>query len=93
MQELKQENAGKNKAESSCPFVRAFPGAAQNANRREVFLKAPEGKAKLWGGEFWGKRYFVNTAGQHGSEKVIAEYLAFAVMKSTTAFGSFGASG
>ena len=43
---------------------------------REVFAKAPEVKDKLWGGEFWGKGYFVNTVGQHGSEKVIAAYVA-----------------
>ena len=42
---------------------------------REVFAKAPEVKKKLWGGEFWGKGYFVNTVGQYGSEKVIAEYV------------------
>ena len=42
---------------------------------REVFAQAPEVKRKLWGGEFWGKGYFVNTVGQHGSEKVIAEYV------------------
>ncbi len=33
---------------------------------REVFVQALEVKAKLWGGEFWGKGYFVNTVGQHG---------------------------
>ena len=43
---------------------------------REVFAKAPEVKKQLWGGEFWGKGFFVNTVGQHGSEKVIAEYVA-----------------
>ena len=42
---------------------------------REVFAGAPEVKEKLWGGEFWGKGYFVNTVGQHGSEKVIAAYV------------------
>ena len=42
---------------------------------REVFAQAPEVKRKLWGGEFWGKGYFVNTVGQHGSEQVIAEYV------------------
>ena len=35
---------------------------------REVFAKAPEVKGKLWGGEFWGKGYFVNTVGQHGGD-------------------------
>jgi len=43
---------------------------------REVFVKVPEVKEKLWGGEFWGKGYFVNTVGQHGSESVIAAYVA-----------------
>jgi REP element-mobilizing transposase RayT len=42
---------------------------------REVFAKVPEVKRQLWGGEFWGKGYFVNTVGQHGSEKVIAAYV------------------
>ena len=42
---------------------------------REVFAKAPEVKQKLWGGAFWGEGYFVNTVGQHGSEKVIAAYV------------------
>ena len=43
---------------------------------REVFGKVPGVKEKLWGGEFWGKGYFVNTVGQHGSESVIAAYVA-----------------
>jgi REP element-mobilizing transposase RayT len=42
---------------------------------REVFSQCPEVKTQLWGGEFWGKGYFVNTVGQHGTEKKIAEYV------------------
>ena len=42
---------------------------------REVFEKAPEVKRLLWGGEFWGKGYFINTVGPYGSEKVIAQYV------------------
>jgi putative transposase len=42
---------------------------------REVFAKALEVKRQLWGGAFWGEGYFVNTVGQHGSEKVIAAYV------------------
>ena len=42
---------------------------------REVFVKCPEVKAQLWGGEFWGKGYFTNTVGQHGTEKKIADYV------------------
>jgi len=47
----------------------------KSVTAREVFTRVPEVKSKLWGGEFWGKGYFVNTVGQHGSEKVIAEYV------------------
>ena len=43
---------------------------------REVLAKAPAVKQKLWGGEFWGEGDFVNTVGQHGSERVIAAYVA-----------------
>ena len=42
---------------------------------REVLALVPEVKKKLWGGEFWGKGYFVNTVGQYGNEKVIAAYV------------------
>ena len=64
-------------------LVQSVPGysptkivqTVKSVTAREVFAKAPEVKMKLWGGEFWGKGYFVNTVGQHGSEKVIAEYV------------------
>ncbi|WP_245553533.1 IS200/IS605 family transposase [Echinicola vietnamensis] len=42
---------------------------------REVFQHCPEVKKQLWGGEFWGKGYFVNTVGQHGTEEKIANYV------------------
>ncbi len=42
---------------------------------REVFSKDSGVKDLLWGGEFWGKGFFMNTVGQHGSESVIAEYV------------------
>ena len=34
---------------------------------REVFGKVPGVKEKLWGGEFWGKGYFVNTVDNTGA--------------------------
>ena len=40
---------------------------------REVFKQCPEVKRQLWAGEFWGKGYFVNTVGQHGTENVISK--------------------
>ena len=42
---------------------------------REVFRRCPGVKKQLWGGEFWGKGYFVNTVGQHGTEQMIAKYV------------------
>ena len=42
---------------------------------REVFSRCPEVKEQLWGGEFWGKGYFTNTVGLHGTEKKIANYV------------------
>lgn len=42
---------------------------------RQIFEKAPQVKKILWGGNFWTAGYFVNTVGQHGNEKVIANYV------------------
>ena len=42
---------------------------------REVFKHCPEVKKQLWGGEFLGKGYFVDTVGQHGTENKIAKYV------------------
>ena len=47
----------------------------KSVTAREVFKRTPEVRRELWGGEFWGKGYFINTVGQHGSEKVIAAYV------------------
>lgn len=41
----------------------------------EVFRRCPEVKKQLWGGEFFGKGYFVNTVGQHGTENKISQYV------------------
>jgi REP element-mobilizing transposase RayT len=42
---------------------------------REMFLKMPEIKKQLWGGEFWSKGYFVSTVGKHGNETKTAAYV------------------
>ena len=42
---------------------------------REVFRQCPQIKEKLWGGEFFGKGYYTNTVGQHGTENMIANYV------------------
>ncbi|MCF8383082.1 MAG: IS200/IS605 family transposase [Chlorobium sp.] len=42
---------------------------------REIFIKHPEVKRQLWGGEFWSKGFYVNTVGRHGDENTIKEYV------------------
>ena len=42
---------------------------------REIFRRIPSVKEKLWGGEYWTKEYFMNSVGQSGNEKTIAEYV------------------
>lgn len=42
---------------------------------REVFLKFPEVKKELWGGNFWTSGYYANTVGQYGNAEVIKRYV------------------
>jgi putative transposase len=42
---------------------------------REIFLKVPSVKKKLWGGEFWTNGFFVTTVGEHANEDVIRQYI------------------
>ncbi len=42
---------------------------------REIFMRHPEVKKKLWGGEFWSDGFFVNSVSKFGSEEVIRKYI------------------
>ena len=42
---------------------------------REIFVKHPEVKKKLWGGEFWTDGHFISTVSKHGNEYVITNYV------------------
>jgi REP element-mobilizing transposase RayT len=42
---------------------------------RKIFESNPEVKKALWGGSFWTAGYYVGTVGEHGTEKVITEYI------------------
>jgi REP element-mobilizing transposase RayT len=42
---------------------------------KKIFEEHPEVKKALWGGKFWTAGYYVGTVGEHGTEKVIAEYV------------------
>lgn len=42
---------------------------------KEIFLKCPQVKKQLWGGEFWTDGYYVCTVGQHGTEDTVRKYI------------------
>jgi REP element-mobilizing transposase RayT len=42
---------------------------------KQIFLKYPEVKKKLWGGQFWSSGYFISTVGKHGNEETIMNYV------------------
>ena len=42
---------------------------------KQIFMKNPEVKKQLWGGEFWSDGFFVNTVSKHGGEKTISNYV------------------
>jgi len=42
---------------------------------KQIFIKNPEVKKQLWGGEIWTDGFFVNTVSQYGNEEIIQKYL------------------
>ena len=42
---------------------------------KQIFIKHPEVKKQLWGGEFWSDGYFVSTIGKHANEQIIQNYV------------------
>jgi putative transposase len=42
---------------------------------KEIFLRNPEVKEFLWGGQFWTKGYYINTVGLHSNEEQIKKYV------------------
>ena len=47
----------------------------KSVTAREIFVKCPQVKKKLWGGEFWTDGYYVSTVGRHGDEETIRKYV------------------
>ena len=41
----------------------------------EIFKRVPTVKRQLCGEEFWTKRYFISSIGQHGDEDTIKNYV------------------
>lgn len=42
---------------------------------REIFVRIPDVKKQLWGGEFWSDGYFMSTVGKNATETVIQQYV------------------
>jgi REP element-mobilizing transposase RayT len=42
---------------------------------KEIYKQMPEVKKQLWGGEFWSDGYYISTAGAHGTEEIIKQYV------------------
>ena len=42
---------------------------------RKILEGNPEVKKALWGGKFWTSGFYIGTVGEHGTEKVITEYI------------------
>jgi putative transposase len=42
---------------------------------RELFKALPKLRKRLWGGEFWTERYFVETVAQRGSWTALLRYV------------------
>jgi len=42
---------------------------------KEIFLRHPEVKEVLWGGNFWTSGFYANTVGRYGNEKAIRDYV------------------
>ena len=48
---------------------------------KQIFASNPDVKSMLWGGSFWTSGFYINTVGQYGNEKVIADYVKQQGMK------------
>lgn len=52
-------------------FVRLY----KSITAKQIFLKFPEVKKDLWGGEFWTDGYYVATVGERGNWSVVERYV------------------
>ena len=52
-------------------FVRLY----KSITAKQIFLKFPEVKKDLWGGEFWTDGYYVSTVGNRGNWQAVQNYV------------------
>jgi putative transposase len=53
--------------------VKSLKGACA----RSIFMKYPEVKRELWGGEFWEDGYFARTVGDKVTKDIIKKYIKY----------------
>lgn len=49
----------------------------KSVSAREIFVRYPEVKRELWGGEFWEDGYFVRTVGDKVTSAMIKRYIQY----------------
>ena len=49
----------------------------KSVSAKEIFLRHPEVKKELWGGEFWEDGYFVRTVGDKVTSEIIKKYIKY----------------
>ena len=49
----------------------------KSVSAKEIFLRYPEVKRELWGGEFWEDGYFVRTVGDKVTSESIKKYIKY----------------
>ena len=49
----------------------------KSVSAKEIFLRHPEVKKELWGGEFWEDGYFVRTVGDKVTSETIKKYIKY----------------
>ena len=49
----------------------------KSVSAKEIFLRHPEVKKELWGGEFWEDGYFVRTVGDKVTSDTVKKYIKY----------------
>jgi putative transposase len=49
----------------------------KSISAREIFLRYPEVKRELWGGECWEDGYFVRTVGGRVTSETVKKYIRY----------------
>jgi len=52
-------------------IVRKF----KSITAKELFLRFPDLKKELWGGEFWSDGYYLATVGERGNWNIVKKYI------------------